>query len=192
MNIGLFGGTFDPIHLGHLIISELILEELELNQVWLVPAAQPPHKLDHTISSFSHRAAMAERAIHNNPRLAVNRIEETLTGPSYTVQTLRLLTESFPLNRYFLIIGADSFVNFDQWKDPWEILDLCVPVVYPRSGYDCSKADQRLMEKSLFPGLPLIGLSSSVIRERIKALKTVRYMVPDCVAQYIQQHQLYR
>ena len=192
MNIGIFGGTFDPVHTGHLIIAELILGELELDGIWFIPAAQPPHKPDGTITSFAHRAAMTELAIKDNPRMSVSRIEESLDGPSYTIQTLRHLSKLYPANRFYLIIGADSYVNFNLWKDPDSILEFCSPVVYPRQGFDCGQGDERLREKTIFPVLPVIDISSTVIRERLKNGHSVRYMVPDAVLDYMRLHQLYQ
>ncbi len=192
MNIGLFGGTFDPVHLGHLIISELTLEELALDEVCFVPASQPPHKPEQVITPFIHRAAMLEMAVSGNPKLSVNRIEENLSVPSFTVQTLRLLAATYPQNRYYLMIGGDSFVHFSQWKDPEGILELSTPAVYPRKDWDSGTAAGPLREKSVILNLPLIDLSSSMIRERLKTGRSVKYMIPDCVAEYIQTHQLYR
>lgn len=192
MKIGIFGGTFDPVHTGHLIIAELIREAMALDHVWFVPAPEPPHKTCRVITDFDIRAEMLELAVHANPGFVVSRIENTLPQPSFTVQTLRHLTDTYPQNLYFLIIGGDSFAAFRQWKDPESILKLCTPVVYPRPGYDYAGISPDVLKKAVMLPLPLMEISSTMIRERVRSGLSVRYLVPEPVANYIRARHLYR
>ncbi len=192
MKIGIFGGTFDPVHTGHLIIAEFIREALSLNQVWFVPAPEPPHKTGLAITDFNIRAEMLELAVQSNPAFTVNRIESDLPQPSFTVHTLKRLTDTYPQNLYFLIIGGDSFAAFRQWKDPESILELCTPAVYPRPGFDYTGISPEVLKKAVMLPWPLVEISSTMIRERVRAGLSVRYLVPEPVENYILTHHLYR
>lgn len=191
MKIGIFGGSFDPVHTGHLIIAEMIRTAVPLDTVWFVPAPQPPHKTGLPITDFTFRAEMLEAAVAGHPAFSVSRIEAELPLPSYTIQTLRHLSKQYPEHQRYLIIGSDMAQYFSLWCEPEAILDLCTPVVYPRAGSDIRMANPAYIKKMICPALPLIEISSTMIRERIRKEQSVRYLVPDAVLEYIIRHRLY-
>jgi nicotinate-nucleotide adenylyltransferase len=199
MKIGILGGTFDPIHLGHLLMAELAREELGLNQVLFVPAGDPPHKQDVEKTSAFHRRAMVERAIADNPHLTLSLVDLERSGPHYTTDTVRLIWAQFALSTddCFLIIGGDSLVDLPTWHNAAELVTLCRLAVAHRPGF---RPDLTHLEATI-PGLsarldwvemPLIGVSSSDIRARVKAGQSIRYQVAEEVREYIEQHGLYQ
>lgn len=195
---GVFGGTFDPIHIAHLAIAEAARDTLGLGRILFVPAAQPPHKPDRLITAVEHRLAMVEAAIVGNAAFKVSRIEIEREGPSYTVDTLAALRESAPGPRLALIMSADSYAEFSTWREPDRILELADLIVAPRDGF--AAADPDLVARQFpqstaaiaFLDGPRIRLSASEIRERAAAGRSVRYLVPDAVAAYIGDHSLYQ
>jgi nicotinate-nucleotide adenylyltransferase len=199
MKIGILGGTFDPIHLGHLLMAELAREELGLSQVLFVPAGDPPHKQDVEKTSAFHRRAMVERAIADNPHLTLSLVDLERSGPHYTTDTVRLIWAQFALSTddCFLIIGGDSLVDLPTWHNAAELVTLCRLAVAHRPGF---RPDLTHLEATI-PGLsarldwvemPLIGVSSSDIRARVKAGQSIRYQVAEEVREYIEQHGLYQ
>jgi nicotinate-nucleotide adenylyltransferase len=192
--IGLLGGTFDPIHLGHLAMAEWTRDELDLEQIIFIPNRTPPHKTTAPISSPEHRLAMVEGAIAGNPYFAVSTIELAREGPSYTIDTLRALRQNadFAGADLFWIIGADSLASFHEWREPREIQRLCVLVAYPRSGVRLEKASDEVVSRAIILDAPLLELASSSIRLRHEAGHSIRYLVPDAVADYIERVGLYQ
>jgi nicotinate-nucleotide adenylyltransferase len=195
---GIFGGTFDPIHIAHLAVAEAARDEFALRRVLFIPAAQPPHKPGRDISPVEHRLAMVEAAIADNPAFEVSRLEVERSGPSYTVDTLASLCEADPGDHLALILSAESIAEFATWHEPRRILDLADLIVAPRVGY--ADADPELIARQ-FPDAPAmtafmdgprIRLSASEIRQRAAARRSVRYLVPDAVAAYIGDHGLYQ
>lgn len=195
---GVFGGTFDPIHVAHLAIAEAARDTFGLRRVLFVPASEPPHKPDRQITAVEHRLAMVEAAIVGNAGFKVSRIEVDRPGPSYTVETLAALSESAPGPRLALIMSADSYAEFSTWREPDRILGLADLIVAPRDGF--AAADPDLVPRQ-FPDAsaaiafldgPRIRLSASEIRERAAAGRSIRYLVPDAVAAYISDHSLYQ
>ena len=195
-SIGILGGTFDPIHHGHLVIAEEAREALGLERVLLVPAASPPHKPGRPVTDPVHRLAMAELAIAGNPAFAVSRLEVDRGGTSYTVDTLgALLAEG--IHEPWFILSAEALAGLPGWHDPDRILELCRLAVVPRGGYEPLGPD---WVAEHFPGrerrvtflpAPLLPISGSVVRRRASAGRSVRYLVPDAVAAYIASHHLY-
>ena len=198
-NIGILGGTFDPIHLGHLIIAEQTRLKLRLGRVLFVPAGQPWLKADHTIAPQDSRVEMVRLAIAGNPYFELSRIEVERPGPSYTVDTLMALRGQLGAEvKIFFILGSDNLVELTLWKEPAKLVELCKLVVVPRLGIDVP--DLKSLEASI-PGisdsviqleLPIIEISSSQMRQRVAEGLSIRYLVPDEVEQYIVQHSLYR
>lgn len=199
MRIGIFGGTFDPIHFGHLTLAEQCREQCRLDEVWFVPAALPPHKPIATISGAKVRCEMAEFAIAGNPAFRVSTIELTRSGPSYTVTTLEQLTEDDPSRELFLLIGADSLRDLPQWREPKRILELATVVAVNRGDQPLpdlsglrdvcgNSADQRIVKVTM----PAIDLSATDIRRRVSEGRSIRYLVPRAVQAYIQEEHLYR
>jgi nicotinate-nucleotide adenylyltransferase len=195
---GVFGGTFDPIHLAHLAVAEAARDTFGLRRVLFIPAAQPPHKIGREISVVEHRVAMVEAAVDGNPAFEVSRLEVERAGPSYTVDTLAALCEAAPGDHLALILSAESYSEFATWHEPRRILDIADLIVAPRVGY--ADADPDLLPRQ-FPDAPAavafmdgprIRLSGSEIRQRAADGRSVRYLVPDAVAAYIGDHGLYQ
>lgn len=196
MNIGVLGGTFDPIHIGHLIVAEEARLKLGLSEVLFVPAGQPWLKQDRNITAAVHRLEMVRVAIADNPYFELSTLEVERPGPSYTVDTLTMLRKQLGSRAsLFFILGRDALAELPLWKEPQEVVQLCKLVVPPRIG----SKDLRHLEKAI-PGLrdkviqldmPVIGISSSEIRQRIAQGLPVRYLVPPGVEGYIVEHRVY-
>ena len=181
MRIGVFGGSFDPIHHGHLIAAGTLAESLDLHAVRLVVARSQPLKNGGHCASAEDRAAMVELAVRDNPRLAADRTELTREGPSYTVDTLRVLRAAVPEAELVLLLGADTAVTLDRWHEPEAIWQLCRVETFAREG---------IGEEGV--QVPRVDISSTAIRERVRSGRSIRYWVPDAVAEYIAAHRLYR
>lgn len=194
---GIFGGTFDPPHLGHLILAEAARSELGLSEVVFMPAAQPPHKQGRTISATEHRLAMVRHAISTNSRFALSTLDALRDGPNYTVDSMRLLREEWgDTVETFFIMGLDSLVDLPMWYQPLELLQLVTLAVVARPGYYADMAAlERLLpgvvDRTIFVPAPLIGLSSTAIRQRVQQSDSIRYLVPPGVEAYIYEHRLY-
>ena len=199
--IGILGGTFDPIHLGHLAAAEEAREALGLEAVLFVPAGAPPHKPDRRISMPAHRVAMVEAAIASNPAFRLSRVEVDRTGPSYAADTVEILADGIRAAGrepdLWWILSAEAFAGLPSWRDPERLLAGCRMAVVPRPG--APVPDRAWVEKHV-PGLgdrvvaldgPLLDISSTLIRDRAIAGRSVRYLVPDAVADYLEEHHLY-
>lgn len=195
MRIGLYGGTFDPVHLAHLIVAEQCREQAELDEVWLMPAALNPHKLGREISSPLHRRTMLEYAIAGQPGFRVEPMELERTGPSFTVDTLEELHQRHPDVCWSLLMGADSVLEFGTWKKPERILELAELVVVNRGGQpaaDLPAFIERFGHSFRQVEIPALEISASDLRQRVQQEKSIRYFVPRAVEVYIQQQGLYR
>jgi len=194
--LGVFGGTFDPIHIAHLAVAEEAAETLGLERVLFVPAGIPPHKPDRQITDKEHRLAMVELAIAGNERFGTDRRELDRPGRSYTVDTLEGLRRE-TASELVLIVSADSFLQLMSWRDPRRILELARMAVAPRDGYPTAgpgflAADMPdLAGRVTFLDGPHLQLSASELRARSAAGRSLRYLVPDAVAAYIGDHALY-
>jgi nicotinate-nucleotide adenylyltransferase len=201
-SIGVFGGTFDPIHHAHLAVAQGAAEALGLERVVFVPAGRPPHKTDRPISAAADRLAMVELAIAGNERFSVDRLELERDGPSYTVDTLEALdaTRLRPgaTPELTLLLSAEAFLDLAGWRKPRRILELARLAVAPRDGYPTAGVAfmtehfPDLVDRVIFLDGPRIRLSASELRERAAAGRSLRYLVPDAVAAYIDDHALYR
>jgi nicotinate-nucleotide adenylyltransferase len=199
MKLGLLGGTFDPIHLGHLLMAETALDGLGLSQVLFVPAGDPPHKQDLAKTPARHRVAMVERAIAGHPCFALSRVDLERPGPHFTTDTVRLIRRQYQLSAEacFLIVGGDSLVELPTWHSAPELVTLCRLAVAHRPGYRPDLAELEAVISALSARLdwvemPLIGVSASDIRARVRAGRSIRYQVAEPVREYIEQNQLYR
>ncbi len=197
MRLGVFGGTFDPVHYGHLVAAEEVRYRLRLDKVLFVPAGMPPHKLDHDITPTRHRLAMLELAIASNPGFALSRVDIDRHGPCYTVDTLALLHEEYgPGTELFFLMGMDSLADILTWKDPERLIRLAWIVVVGRPGFqaDVDELDKVLpgaAERICIVDTPLMEVSSSDIRQRVREGAPIRYQVPEAVEAYIRAHRLY-
>ncbi|MBI4331431.1 MAG: nicotinate-nucleotide adenylyltransferase [Chloroflexi bacterium] len=198
MRTGVFGGTFNPVHLGHLIIAQEVLERLSLDEVRFVPAAQPWMKQGQAISDPAHRLKMLELSLAGNPRFVVDRTDLERGGTTYTVDTLRDVKARLgaAVEIYF-ILGADALQGFSRWKEPGEIIRLANLVVVPRPGYPDIPADRLeaaatgISSRLISLKDPCIGISGVDIRKRVAEGRSVRYLVSPGVAEYIAAHRLY-
>ena len=198
MRVGLLGGTFDPIHYGHLLMAEQCREQCVLDVVRFIPAWNPPHKQTVQISSSRDRIAMLELALAGDPRMEVCLIEIERQGISFTVETLRQLHQQSPADDYFLIIGADSLEELPSWREPSEILRLAQVVAVNRGRAEpefhsvVDALGEQVRERIAMVDMPAIDLSATDIRRRVAEGRSIRHQTPPAVAMYIKEHQLYR
>jgi nicotinate-nucleotide adenylyltransferase len=204
MRLGVLGGSFDPIHYGHLLLAESCREQLSLQQVWFLPAAVPPHKQQRALAAAVQRAEMIELAISGHAAFSVCRHEVDRGGVNYTVDTLAHLKAEDPARELFFLMGADSLRDLWTWKDPARLCQIATPVIVARSDGDSNgeqdwqavgqlvPADRLLEIRRHQVQMPRMDLSSSEIRERVAQGQSIRYRVPRAVEKYIETHQLYR
>lgn len=201
MRIGIFGGTFDPVHFGHLLLAESCREQLRLDEVWFVPAAIPPHKREQHVTTSAARVEMLKLAIGGNDAFRVSEIELAREGVSYTVDTLTEIRRQQPAAELFLLIGADTLHDLTNWREPQQVCTLALPVAVCRPGspeptYEAMAtiiAPERLKEMEAHRvEMPPIGISSRDLRRRTAAGLSLRYQTPRAVEKYIETHGLYR
>jgi nicotinate-nucleotide adenylyltransferase len=201
MRLGIFGGTFDPVHFGHLLLAEVCREKLSLDRVWFLPAAIPPHKKTAAISEDRHRVEMLSLAIAGNAAFALCLHEIERGGVNYTVETLAFLKEQDPRRELFFLMGGDSLADLPNWKEPARICELATIVVVNRpdmaelrfdllAAHLPSAAIERIRQHVV--EMPRIDLSSREIRQQVAAGKSIRYRTPRAVELYIETHGLYR
>ena len=199
MKIGVFGGSFDPVHLGHLILAEFCREQANLEKVVFVPAAISPFKPEGPIASDSQRVEMLELAIGGHPDFDISQCEIERGGASYTVDTLQQLGDRFLEKDLYLIMGADSADDFQEWKEPSSVCQLSTPLIVARRGSTSTIENLRpFVDEPRFREIqqrqvefPWIEISSTEIRQAVKEKKSIRYRVPRAVEKYIQAKKLY-
>ena len=191
MNVGLFGGSFNPPHLAHLIIAETVREQVRLDQVWWIPARRSPHKTEETLVSAQHRLAMTQRATQDHPAFAVSDLEVRREGASYTIDTVQALQTAHPGDTFSLLLGGDSLSDFDTWRQPEEIAARVPLIVYRRPGAADVNVAPYLAGRVRFAEAPLLEISSTAIRARLREGLSIRYLVPEAVRAYIEGHGLY-
>ncbi len=212
IRLGLFGGTFNPIHYGHLRSGEEVAEALDLEQVWFMPAGFPPHKAPTEVTPFEVRLAMTRLAVGRHPRLKVYDLEGRRPGKSYSIETLRQLRQEFgPEAELFFILGLDSMLEIATWKDYRDLFTLCHFVVLDRPGYARGQLAEVLREQVHrgFKALPtgdfehpsgyrvlvlattLMDIAASRIRRLVRQGKSVRYLLPEAVRRFILKNRLY-
>lgn len=196
MNIGIFGGTFDPPHVGHLVIADQALTQLGLDEVWFMPAGQPPHKLNNHVSAAQHRVAMTQLAIEGHAGFKLSTFDVDRPRPHYSSKAIELLEHRHPQHDWCFIMGADSLEDLPHWHEPRRLIALATLAVAGRPG---ARPDIKEIEHDI-PGLstrvrwvdaPLVDLSSTQLRSMVRAGASLRYLVPDGVVEYIHQHRLY-
>jgi nicotinate-nucleotide adenylyltransferase len=196
VRLGILGGTFNPPHIGHLICAQEAHLQLGLDRVLVVPAPRPPHKAVADEPGAEHRLEMCRLAFGEDPRFEISGMEMDRPGPSYTVDTLGVLHSRAPDSELFLIVGGDAAAGLPSWHQPERILSLARLAVARRRGTPSSAIDEALAgldggKRREFFRMPRIGISSTMVRERVAAGQPIRYLVPDAVADYIQEHSLY-
>ncbi|MCG8584978.1 MAG: nicotinate-nucleotide adenylyltransferase [Pirellulales bacterium] len=201
MRIGLYGGSFDPVHYGHLLLAEFCREHCRLDRVLFMPAAVSPHKSDRQPTDARARVEMLRLAIGGHAAFDVSEMEIDRGGPSFTVETLTALTQESPDEDWFFLMGGDSLADLPSWREPKRICELATPVIVARHGSPMPDvgalaafvAASRLSEiEQCLVQMPLIELSSSDIRRRISAGESIRYQTPRAVEKYIETNGLYR
>jgi nicotinate-nucleotide adenylyltransferase len=201
MRLGIFGGSFNPVHYGHLLLAESCREACRLDQVWLMPALVPPHKQSAEIAPAKARLEMLELALSGNEQLRPSAMEIQRGGVSYTVETLGALTAERPEDELFLLMGADSLADLPTWREPARICELALPIVVRRVGSPepslaalepFLSAERLAAVRQLQVAMPLIGLSSTDLRQRAAAGQSLRFRTPRAVEKYIETHKLYR
>ncbi len=194
--IGIMGGTFDPIHYGHLVTAEAAREKYQLQRVIFVPSGHPPHKEAGMVTDFWHRYLMVLLAVVSNPYFEVSRLEYDRGGVTYTIDTVREFRQRYKSAELFFITGADAILEILTWKRPEELLAMCRFIAATRPGYDLRQLNSLLGE--FFQGavsvleIPMLNISSSNLRHRAKAGRSLKYLVPEPVEFYILQNGLYR
>lgn len=197
VRLGIAGGTFDPIHIGHLIIAEVARQECRLDKVLFIPTGVPPHKTGYTVTPAACRYEMVKMAIMDNPYFEISDIEVKREGFTYTVDTLRELKRMYPANvEFFFIIGSDTLPEVKGWREASQVVKYCHFVVYGRPGYDVAEREIRFLRENMGASVytvqgPLLDISSTDIRDRIEKGKSIRYLVPPVVEEYIYKNHLY-
>lgn len=192
MRLGVFGGTFDPPHLGHLVAASDACQALGIERMLWVPSAVPPHKRDTVHASAAHRLAMVRAAVAGDPRFQADDLELRREGPSYTVDTLRALREREPGAELCFVTGADNLAEIPGWREPEEILRLARLAVVTRRGDGHAPAAAAGMAPADVVAVTRVDVSATEIRRRVAAGETIRYLVPDAVRAYIEREGLYR
>ena len=190
--IGIFGGTFNPPHIAHLVAAESVRDHLKLDKVLFVPAAIPPHKVDEKIISAELRLEMVTLAIKDNPAFEVCDIELRRGGASYSIDTIIELKRKFPGDDFFFIMGIDLLNDFYSWKNPEKLLDECNVVVMDRPGFSGESVDKKLLRRVEIVNVPSMDISSSEIRRRVRFGKSIKFLVPPAVEDYIRANSIYR
>jgi nicotinate-nucleotide adenylyltransferase len=197
VRVGILGGTFNPPHLGHFVCAQEAYLQLELDRVMLIPARVPPHKPVEEEPGVEHRLELCRVAVEgDDERFQVSDLEVRRAGPSYTVDTLELVHDREPDSELFLIVGGDIAAGFPAWHKPERVLSLATLSVAKRPGTERAAIDRALAtvaggERARFFSMPEIGISSTMIRDRVAAGQPIKYLVPDTVAAYIDRHRLY-
>ena len=197
-NIGIMGGTFDPIHIGHLLAAEEAREKYNLEKVYFVPVGYPPHKKEELLSHAQHRYMMTVLATVTNPYFVISRIEmdASVHTYTYTIDTVTQFREILgPEKKLYFITGADAILDINTWKGYDELLQLCYFIAVTRPGYSLSRLEQKtsreLLSRISILTIPGVGISSTDIRERVKENKTIKYLTTSGVEQYILKNKLY-
>lgn len=182
MKIGLYFGSFNPVHIGHLIIANHILNECDINKIWFIVSPLNPFKKSQSLINEYDRLHLVQKSIENDTRLKASDIEFLLPKPSYTAHTLAYLKEKFPADSFYIIMGSDSFQNLDKWKNSEVIVEYYPFIIYKRPGFD---VNNKMNAKITVMDAPLLEVSSTLIRQLIKSGKSIKYLVPASIEQEI-------
>lgn len=187
--IGILGGTFNPIHIGHLVIAQMAYEKLKLDKVIFIPSNIPPHKDPRNVAEAEYRFSMVKKAIYGNPFFEVSDIELNREGKSYSIDTIKILRKQYPKNtKFYFLIGGDNIVSLDTWKSIDELLNFVIFI-------GISRPNVKIVNPKIqvhYLDAPELHISSSVLRQRIAQKKTIKYLIPEQVIKYIEKNKLYR
>ena len=189
MNIGLYFGSFNPIHIGHLIIANHVLNETFINKIWFIVSPQNPFKESKTLLNEFDRLHLVRLATQDDNRIKCSDIEFNLPKPSYTSNTLTFLSEKYPEHQFSLIMGSDSYQNLDKWKNYETIINNYPVYVYKREGHAIKNTFEK---KAVILNAPIIQISASQVREHIRSAKSIRYLVPEIVREEIESRKFYK
>ena|SRR5208283_2814101 len=201
MRVGIFGGSFDPVHFGHLLLAECCREQGRLDAVWFLPAAVPPHKQQRELTLAASRIEMLELAIGGHPSFSVNRYETDRGGVNYTADTLAHFRDEDPASEFFFLLGADMFHDLPRWRQPERICELALPMAVRRwgeppldfTGLSALASPERIEAMRQHEVMmPEVGLSASDLRHRVAAGQSIRYRTPRGVEKYIETRGLYK
>jgi nicotinate-nucleotide adenylyltransferase len=190
--LGVLGGTFDPIHMGHLVLAEQVREKFQLERVIFIPSASPPHKTEEKLSLSGDRFEMTKLALEGNPYFFVSDIELKREGLSYTVETLRELKRLYKDSEIYFLTGSDVLNEITTWKDPEEIYKLVKIVIGIRPGFDEFDPENYFAKKSIIIDITGMDISSTQIREKVRRSESIKYLVPSKVEEYIKKRNLYK
>jgi nicotinate-nucleotide adenylyltransferase len=189
MNIGLYFGSFNPIHIGHLIIANHVLNETPISKIWFIVSPQNPFKESKTLLNEFDRLHLVRLATQDDIRIKCSDIEFNLPKPSYTSNTLAFLSEKYPEHQFSIIMGSDSYQNLDKWKNYETIINNYAVYVYKREGHEIKKTFDK---EAVILNAPIIQISASQIREHIRSAKSIRYLVPEIVREEIESRKFYK
>lgn len=192
MKLGIFGGAFNPPHIGHLIVAETVLEQMKLDRIIFVPAADPPHRADVGRITATARLEMTKLAVEGNSAFEASDTEVQRAGKSYSIDTVIAFEALYPRASLHLLIGSDNLAEFHSWKLPRDILAKCELVVFPRPGFSMSDIKNEFAKVARVVNVPHVGISASEIRRRVKMGRSIRYMVPARVDEFIIRNGLYK
>lgn len=197
--LGILGGTFDPVHYGHLVAAQYAAYGFHLDRVIFMPAAQPPHKNADGVLEARHRVAMVDLAIADNPAFEMSTLEVDRSGVSYTIDTIDTLQQTYPWAEIYFIMGMDSIYILDTWKDVEHLVKMCRFIVVTRPAYELNRSDpalqgvpQEFWNQADFLEIPAMDISSTDLRHRVQQGKPIRYLLPPAVEKYIYDHSLYQ
>lgn len=191
-NIGLLGGTFDPVHRGHVSIAEAFLSSELIDALWVLLTPDPPHKARKVQTSYAYRSEMLEAAFDEYDSIKISTVENTLPRPTYTIQTLEYLIKNYPTSTFYLCIGEDSLLHFTEWYRYQDILELCELLVARRPGIEITSVEDQILDSAHYINHDPIDISSSEIRERLAHNKSVDKLLPNEVKKIIERHSLYK
>ncbi|MFA6807907.1 MAG: nicotinate-nucleotide adenylyltransferase [Eubacteriales bacterium] len=197
--LGIMGGTFDPIHYGHMVAAEMARTAFNLDYVLFIPTGTPPHKVDHQVTEACYRYKMVDLSIRDNAFFKLSSLEIDRDGPSYTIDTLKILQNKFPKQEIFFITGTDALKELVSWREPENIIRFAKVIGASRPGYDASEFLEKIFKE--YPvtkeriselEVPALAISSTDIRRRVRTGKSIRYLLPEEVRLYIEKNNLYR